>query len=346
MSSRYPFPKFDLHLHLDGAIDPKTLMEMADERGVDHGCRTYEEFVELAICPEDCHSVNECLTRFELPTRILQDKASLARSAKELVIRSEAQDLTYIEIRFAPQLHTAKGLSQGDAVDAVIEGIAEGRKTATRIGVGLILCCMVIGGADLNREENIETVEVAKQYLGKGVDAIDLAGAEGISPFEDFWYIFDLADKYHLPRTCHAGDSHPAEAVRTAVFDYNSLRIGHGHHVAQDPELVRLCAEAGAFLEICLTSNIMCETEPSYEEHPAKRLLDAGLGVTLNTDNPVIFVTDIEKEYDKAIERCGFTMADLVRCNINSCRASFMPNKEKEPILRELIRWLDRYENA
>ncbi len=343
MSGRYPFPKFDLHLHLDGAIDPATLMELCEERGVEHGAEDFEQFRQLVQVPPDCHSVNDFLRRFELPTKVLQDAPALRRIAKELVLRSAGQGLRYIEMRFAPQLHTEKGLTQQQAAEAVLEGIAEGRAAAPGISVGLILCCMCIGPASLNREANLETVRVADRLLGKGVCAIDLAGAENVAPFEDFAYIFSLADSLRLPRTCHAGDSQDAGCVATAIFRYNSLRIGHGHHIADDPELCRQAADLGVCLEICLTSNIQCETQPSFREHPAKRLLDMGLGVTLNTDNPVISATSIEQEYDVARQQCGFTMADLVKCNINSLRASFMPAAEKRELLLELHSWLDRY---
>lgn len=343
MEQRYPFPKFDLHLHLDGAIDPHTMLELAEERGIDHGAKDFEEFCTLCQVPKDCHSVNDFLARFALPTKILQDKASLARIAKELVLRSAEQGLSYIEMRFAPQLHTAGGLTQSEATEAVIAGIEEGKKEAPGIGVGLIACCMVIGPAHLNKEANIETVHVVNEYLGKGVCAIDLAGAEGVAPFEDFTYVFELADKFRLPRTCHAGDSQPPEYVHTAVTKFGSKRIGHGHHVYFDKDLCRTLSEMGIFLEICLTSNVQCETEPSYEEHPAKKLLDMGFGVTLNTDNPMISVTSIEEEYDHAIEKCGFTVLDLVQCSINSVNASFMPNADKEVLIKELHRWQDYY---
>ncbi len=332
---KYPFPMIDLHLHLDGAIEPKTLMELARERGISLPADTLEAFIPYVVVDPSCRSVNEYLEKFELPTRILQDRDALVRVSRELVERLSEQGLAYAEIRFAPQLHIKNGMTQREAVTAVIDGIRKG-KEGREIEIGLILCAMSLGDASLNRKENLETVSIAEEFLQKGVDAIDLAGAEGLCPLSDFIDIFDLARELKIPYTCHAGDSQGPNTVRTAIVDFGSRRIGHGHHIFDDPELCNMARDLGVTLEICLTSNIQCETQPSYKEHPAKKLLEMGIAVTLNTDNPEIAGVTLESEYDVALEQAGFTKEDLIRMNLNSAKASFLPKDKKEKLIAKL----------
>ncbi|MCL2080227.1 MAG: adenosine deaminase, partial [Oscillospiraceae bacterium] len=156
------FIKTDLHLHLDGAVEPKTLFELGTEREIDLPADNLEAFIPFVAADPDCRSVNEYLEKFALPTKILQDKSALHRIAKELVERLDRQFIGYAEIRFAPQLHTKKGMTQSEAVEAVIDGIGAASRN-NGVKTGLILCAMSWGDAKKNKEENLETVDVAKQ---------------------------------------------------------------------------------------------------------------------------------------------------------------------------------------
>lgn len=337
--SKYPFPKIDLHLHLDGAISPKTLMELAAERNVGPKVVSLDRFIPFVVVDPNCRSVNEYLEKFELPVGILQDGEALFRAAEELVERLDRESLAYAEIRFAPQLHTRKSMDQTDAVKAVLDGMRSGEQGRS-IETNLILCAMSLGGAEANRDANLETVELAGQMRFCGVAGVDLAGAEGLCELSDFGYIFELAGELSLDYTCHAGDSQGPETVRTAISDFGSRRIGHGHHIFEDEDLCTLAKEKKAALEICLTSNIQCATRRSYAAHPAKKLLDMGLNVTLNTDNPVIAGISLESEYDIATTQAGFTEKDLVLVNINSARAAFLPEQKKLGLIKRLEAFL------
>jgi len=336
---KYSFPKVELHLHLDGAITPETLFELAKERGIPLPADNPEDLTPFVVVQKDCRSVNEALEKFKLPTEILQDKAALKRIARELTKRTADQGIVYAEIRFAPQLHTLKGISQKDAIEAVLEGIREGKQNKD-IEIGLILCAMSIASAQFNKEANLETVRLAAEMKDMGVDAVDLAGNEGLCPLSDFGYVFDLAKELGLKYTCHAGDSQPSGTVKTAIFDFGSRRIGHGHRIYDDKKLCEAAIEKGVTLEICLTSNIQCQSQPSYAEHPAKKLLSMGVAVTLNTDNPIISQVSLEEEYDIAMSEAGFTENDLIIMNINAVNASFMPDDKKEKLIKKLKTYL------
>ncbi len=332
---KYDFPKLDLHLHLDGSMLPESAWEMAKERGVKMPADNLEDFKKFIIVTADCRDVNEYLEKFELPLQIMQDKEAIIRTARELVIMLASQGLVYAEIRFAPQLHMRKGLTQDDAIEAVLEGVKQGMEEAKTIDIGVICCAMSVGLETVNKEENLETIRATKRYLGKGVVAADLAGAEGIVPLSNFGYVFDLARELNVPFTCHAGDSDGPQTAWDALA-FGTKRIGHGHRVYDDKELIKKCIEDNITLEICPTSNIQCQSQPSYAEHPAKKLLDMGVRVTINTDNMVLSDINLDKEYDHCLNDMGFEYNDLIKMNINSVEAAFMPEEKKQPIIDKL----------
>lgn len=332
----YPFPKTDLHLHLDGSFKLETFWQMAKERNVKMPADTIEGYWDFIKRCSNAKDVNEYLKMFAEPTEVLQDKDALRITTKELIDHL-AKDIgmAYAEIRFAPQLHIHKGLTQSEATEAVLEGMQEGLKENPDIKIGIITCMMSIGPETLNWNENLETIEVCKKYLGKGVVALDLAGAEGIVPLSNFKPLFDKANEYGLPLTCHAGDSQGPDTIKAAM-SFGVSRIGHGHHIYDDPELCKVAAEKKIALEICPTSNIQCHTQPSYAEHPAKKLLDMGVPVTINTDNMTLADVSILDEYDHCLNEMGFTYNDLITMNINAIRSAFLDQASKDELIAKL----------
>ena len=329
------FPKLDLHLHLDGSVPPETLFQLAKEQGVPVPGETLAGYLEYLRRCAQCGSVNEYLKMFDLPVAVMQDGNSLTRVTRELICLLYRQNLAYAEIRFAPQLHTREGLDQRRAVEAVLEGHRQGMAERPDIDIGILLCMMCVGPETANWEANAETVETAAEYLGWGVVGIDLAGAEGIVPLRNFAPLFRRAAELCIPFTCHAGDSPGPDTVADAL-DFGARRIGHGHHIYQDPALVRRAAALGVTLEICPTSNIQCKTQPSYEAHPAKNLMEMGLGVCINTDNTTLAGVTLADEYEHCVHEMGFTYEDLLTMNRCAIRASFAPIEVKERILTGL----------
>lgn len=331
----YDFLKIDLHLHLDGSVLPETMWELAKKEGVLLPADDLDGFKDYLVTSADCRNVNEYLERFELPLQLLQEPEALTRVTRELITLLESQGLAYAEIRFAPQLHTRRKMTQKDAVEAVLSGMKEALSEDSRIAIGILLCAMSFGDASKNEQENLETVRVAADYLGQGVVGIDLAGYEGMCPVSDFAYVFTEADKYNLPRTVHAGDSADPESGWDALA-FGTRRIGHGHRSIEDPALVKELLEKGVTLEVCPTSNIQCQTQASYKTHPLKALFDLGVKVTINTDNMVLANVDLMHEYDVCIEKMGFTKDDIIRMNINAASASFMPEAKKRKVIDSL----------
>ena len=151
----------------------------------------------------------------------------------------------------------------------------------------------------------------------------------------DFAPVEALCRELDVPFTCHAGDSQGPDTVRDAL-DFGAKRLGHGHHIYDDPSLWQRAIDAGVTLEVCPTSNIQCKTQPSYAEHPAKRLLDAGLRVTISTDNMTLAATTLDDEYRHCVDEMGFTCRDLVQMNLYAAEAAFLDETTRAALIEKL----------
>ena len=181
----------------------------------------------------------------------------------------------------------------------------------------------------------METATITHEYLDKGVVCLDLAGAEGIVPLSNFAPLFEKAKQLGTPLICHAGDSQDWRTVKDAI-EMGAVRIGHGHHVYENPYLSRYVAEHDIALEICPTSNVHCETRESYKMHPAWNLYTIGVPVTINTDNMTMSRINLEDEYDHCLNEMGFEYEDLILMNINSVKHSFLKEEDKKILLEKL----------
>ena len=202
-------PKIELHLHLDGAVPPETMWQMAQEKHAALPVDTLDAFYAWLVKTADCRDVNTYLARFELPLQLMQDAPSITRITRDVLTTLARQGHVYDEIRFAPQLHTRAGLRQQDAIEAVLAGREQALRAFPDYRCGILLCCMCIGPETVNMAENLETVRLTRAYLGSGVVGMDLAGAEGIVPLRNFHPIFDLARELALPFVMLLSQSNP-----------------------------------------------------------------------------------------------------------------------------------------
>ena len=327
--------KVELHLHLDGTLDLETSFRLAKERGIIDETWTMEQFQSKMTVPSDNPSLEECLKCFDFPIAIMQDAEALSECTYSTIRNLNELGLIYAEIRFAPQVHTQKGLTQDEVIEAVLEGKNRASKDFPDIKTNIICCCMTYGNAKINEEANMETVRATKHFLGKGVVAIDLAGAEGLCPMLDFKPVFDLAKELGVPYTIHAGEAGPASFVKDAM-DRGAYRIGHGGHCTQDPEVMKEVIEKQMTLELCPTSNLQCHCQPSYEEHAIIELYRAGAKVTVNSDNMTLSGVTTHSEIEKLITRMGFTEADIRKLTENAIDAAFISEEEKAELRTKL----------
>lgn len=314
----------DLHLHFDGSLLPRTVLELAREQGIRLPAEEPDELKLFLTAPEDCKSLNEYLEKFDLPLLVLQTKEAVRKGMYTLVSSLKEQGMLYAEIRFAPQLHTRKGLSQEQVVKAAVLGMQEAM-AGSFFKAKLILCCM--RGAD-NREENLQTVRTAAAFLGRGVAAADLAGAEALYPTADYEEVFALARELSLPFTIHAGEADGAESVEAAIR-MGASRIGHGVRAGEDARLLEELRERRIPLEMCLSSNVQTKAVPSLLEHPILEFLRKGLIVTVNTDNMTVSDTTVEREFGLLREKLGMTREEHRQLLLNAADAAFLTEEER-----------------
>ena len=310
----------ELHLHLDGSLRPETVWELAKEQGIRLPAESAEEVKYKMEVPEDCRTLEEYLERFDLPLLVLQRADAIERVTYELVEDLAKEGVDYAEIRFAPQLSVNGGLTQDEVVEAAIRGAERGMKTYPEIRVGLILCCM--RGAD-NEALNMQTVETAKKYLGPVVCAVDIAGAEGLFPTENFAPVFAKVREYGIPMTIHAGEAAGPDSMKTAL-SFGTKRIGHGVAAINDPELIRRLIDENVTLEVCVTSNYHTKVVPAIEMHPIHKLLDEGVHVTVNSDNRTCSRTTLQKEKEVLKKQLGFSDEEIEKMQEYAWEARFL----------------------
>lgn len=325
----------ELHCHFDGSLDLATSFSLALKRNLINESVKYEEFVKMMQVADDNKSLEEYLKRFDLPISILQDEEALRASIRALIENLVDDNVIYCEIRYAPQQFTYKGLTQKEVVEILID---ESNKVMEQydIIVQHILCMMTIGEASVNHSENKETIEVAKQFIGKGVCAVDIAGAESISPLIGYKDLFDLAKEYDIPYTIHAGESGPASNVKTAM-DMGAYRIGHGGHCSYDKDVLNEVIDKQIPLEMCISSNVHCCNQPSFEDHIIRELFDKGVVVTFNTDNRTMSNTTMTEEASKLQHYLNFSDEELDLMTKDAIDAAFIDDATKDILYNKIF---------
>lgn len=328
------YAKIDLHLHLDGSLNMVWAWETAKKRGVVAPDCTFEEYYTTMHRTEFA-SREERLTRFDFPIAVMQTREDLAASIYHLIETLAEKGLYYAEIRFAPQQHLLKGLTQREVVDAVLSGMEQAKADFPDIEVGLINCLMHKGAdAHANWDANVETIRVTKETLGKGVVALDLAGYENNGDFQLYAPLFDMARELEIPYTIHAGEMGDGSHVPMAIA-MGASRIGHGFNCIQKPEWLAEVVEKQIPLEICLSGNVASTYNGNYGAHPVRQLLNAGVKVTINTDNMTFAKTDLDNEYAQ-LRALGVSMEQLEQCAKNSIDAAFCSKETKEKLRQKM----------
>lgn len=312
-------PKVELHIHLDGSVSLDLASQLSG--------LSYEEVKDKMMAKEKCNNLSEYLTKFDFPISLMQTKQNLTLISQNLVDYLVSEKVVYAEIRFAPMFHTQEGLTYEEVVESVLEGL----NANPNIKTNLILCMM----RGMEKEANLKTIETASKYLGKGVCAIDLAGAEDKYPLADYLDLFEIAQKKKIPFTIHAGENGSAEEVKTAI-DLGTSRIGHGIHSIENKEVLKLLKSKNILLEICPTSNVQTNAVFSYQDHPIKKLYQLGIKVNINTDNTTVSNITLCQEYLKLWNQFHFNLSDYQQMNLDALDHSFLKETEKKALKEKL----------
>lgn len=314
----------DLHLHLDGSLSVKTVRLLAQKQNIALPESDTELKKLLSVSPS-CRNLNEYLEKFDLPLSLLQNYEALKTAAYRLAEELKEAGVLYAEIRFAPQLHTRQGLSMNDAVIAVRDGLRQ-----SSFSSNVILCCMRMKD---NLEENLETVRLAHQYKM----AVDLAGAESLYATESFFEVFSLAKELGVPFTIHAGEADGAASMKSAV-SFGAVRIGHGVRSVEDNMLLAELREKKIVLELCPTSNLNTKVVDNLKEYPLRTLLDAGVRVTINTDNLTVSDTNLKKEWQQMISLFSLSEEEVKKMHLYAVDASFADEDVKNSLRNQILK--------
>src|SRR4051795_10700758 len=269
-------PKAELHLHLDGSLRPETALELARERGRDEGMNL-EQMRGRLTAPARCESQLELLRAFDLPIALMQDADALTRIAHELVEDVASDGTRYVEIRWAPALHTERGLTLRDGIAAVLAGAASGA-LETNVVVRLIAVALRSHAPEMNKR----MAEEAVRFVDDGLTGFDCAGQEARFPDPSlFADAFEVARKGGLGITCHAGEWGGAPQIWRAL-ELKPARIAHGPAAIDDPELMNELIAREVTLDLCPTSNVQAGIVRSVAEHPIAELFRSGVPVTLS----------------------------------------------------------------
>lgn len=316
-------PKVDLHRHLEGSIRLGTLQEIA--RKYKNELPSYEDLPKLVQMRDDEEPVfSNFLAKFQVLRNFYRSPEIIQRVTYESVADAAADGVKYLELRFAPiALSRIEGFALADIFDWVISN-AEQASRDHHIMTRLIVT--------VNRHESVTLAEQVIEYaitrVGQGIAGFDLAGNEAEYSATPFVDVLKKAKENGLKLTVHAGEWGGAENVRQAIELLGADRIGHGVRVLEDKSVVKLARSRGTTFEVCLTSNYQSGVVTRLADHPLACMLEAGLNVTINTDDPSISRITLSDEYRIACEVSGLSRTMLNERVVAAAKAAFLPSDE------------------
>ncbi|MGB6336505.1 MAG: adenosine deaminase [Thermoanaerobaculia bacterium] len=323
-------PKVELHVHLEGSIQPGTLLRLAERRRVDlpatdeQGLREWFDFRDFE------HFVQIYLTCCQC----LRDPEDFQLVARELLAEQSRQNVLCFEAHLTIGTHLANGANGGEVADALGEVIREGEE---KYGIKMSLIPDIVRNLGPSRAD--QTLEWALDHRRRGVVALGLSGFES-EPNEPFAEHFRVAAKEGLGRVAHAGEHAGPESIRSVLEVCGVERVGHGIAAAEDPELMEKLRQENIPLEVCPTSNIRLGAVADLPSHPFDRLLRAGVPVTLNTDDPPFFDTTLTDEYLRVADTFGYGERELAGFAWTALEHAFLTDWERQSLQQEFRRQL------
>jgi adenosine deaminase len=319
-------PKTELHVHLEGAIQPRTLLQLAERNGVslpakdEIGLRDFYRYRDFDHFIEIYFTITSCL-------RTPDDYRLIAYQFGEECAR---QNIRYAEPTFSIETNIRLA---GLPWQAILEGLNEGRRQAREdFGVEMRWIFDIVR----NSPKTAETVlAIALSARDQGCVALGLGGSEADYPAAMFTETFARARTAGLPAVPHAGELAGPKSIWSAINDLNAVRLQHGVRAVEDPALVEHLREQGISLDICPTSNIKLAIYPDFASHPLRELWDAGLVITIGSDDPPMFSTSLTQEYHILEKHFSFSIAELEQISLNGLRAGLLPESDKQRLMAE-----------
>jgi adenosine deaminase len=324
-------PKVELHRHLEGSLRVSTLAEISRKYGFGFK-KTSELSPYVQIGEQEPYTIENFLSKFNTLRKFYQSPEIIRRVAHEAVEDAALEYIQYMELRFTPvALSRVKDFPLSEVMDWVIDSVRSASQKH-HIQVNLI--------ASVNRHE---TVEIAEKVTQLAVDrknqlivGLDLAGDEANYPANSFRSLFLQAKQAGLRVCIHAGEWSGAENVAYAINEMQADRIGHGVRVLEDPKVVELARKKEIPFEVCITSNYQSGVVTRLEDHPVTKMVNAGLVVTINTDDPGISQIKLSDEYVRLEKKLGMSPRQISEIIRNSARAAFLSDTQKDALDKRL----------
>ncbi|MET9619217.1 MULTISPECIES: adenosine deaminase [unclassified Streptomyces] len=314
-----PLPKAELHLHIEGTLEPELAFALAARNGVTLPYADTEE-LRKAYLFSDLQSFLDLY--YELMA-VLHTADDFAELADAYLARAAAQGVRHAEIFFDPQAHTARGVPIGTVIEGLsraLDGAEERHGVSTR----LIMCFL----RDESAESAMETLEAAKPYLHR-ITGVGLDSAEVGHPPSKFREVYAAAEALGLRKVAHAGEEGPPAYIREALDVLGVERVDHGLRSMEDPELVERLVRERVPLTLCPLSNVRLRAIDVLEDHPLAAMMDAGLMVTVNSDDPAYFGGYVGDTFDAVRGALGLDRDSLRTLARNSFEASFLDDDEE-----------------
>jgi adenosine deaminase len=331
-----PLPKVELHRHLEGSLRLNTMVEIARSHNIEVPADVAALSNLVQVQDEDDFSFRNFLAKFDTLRLFYRSPEVIHRITREAVEDAAKDNVRYLELRFTPvALSRAERFPLNEVMDWVI---AAAGAAADEFNVPVRLIPSV------NRHESPELAEqvvwLAAERQGAGVVGIDLAGNEAEFPARPFYAILREGHEAGLHLSIHAGEWGPAANVREAMEQLNADRIAHGVRVLEDEAVVALARERAIPFEVCVTSNYQSGVVPGPDQHPLPRMLEAGLNVTINTDDPSISRITLSHEYHVVQDRLGVPPDALRSCILAGAQAAWIDGPDRQELLSGLKREL------
>lgn len=319
-------PKAELHLHIEGTIEPETLFRLAGRNGVELPYNS----VEALRAAYDFQNLEDFLRLYYQGMAVLQTEEDFYDVTWAYLEKARAQNVLHAEIFFDPQGHTSRGVAFETVFEGIWRALKDGRD---RLGVGsqLIPCFL----RDRDTEEAMAILEDVLLHRDR-IIAVGLDSAEKGNPPEKFREVFERARAEGLLTVAHAGEEGPADYVRDALDLLHVARIDHGNHALDDPALVERLVRERVPLTVCPLSNVRLRVVDDIRHHPLRAMIEKGLLVTVNSDDPAYFGGYINENYMAVQQALGLSDDGLAQLARNSFEAAFLPEEEKRALLRQV----------
>ena len=320
----HSLPKIELHLHLDCSLSYKVVQQL-------NPAISLEEYRQSFVAPPKCTDLADYISRAVKGFELMQTKEQLRLVTLDLLEQLQADNVIYAELRFAPLLHIAKGLTPTEVVQAVNDAVEEGIKQ-TGVEARIILATL----RHYSAEQSMETVKLVKQFVGTFVTAFDIAADEAGFPIDNHIAAFEFAKSNNIHCTAHAGEARGADSVWETLKHFYPSRIGHGVRSAEDEKLLDYLKEKNIHLEVCPSSNIQVNVFDKIENHSADKIYNTGVSMSINTDARAITPVTLSSEYNLMFEIFDWKKEHFLRCNLEAVKYAFCDEELKE-ILKERI---------